>query len=125
MPADKDEEVFEVVDKENKVIGQELRGNCHKKGICHRAVYCLVFNQEGQLLLQQRAKRLNFHRTRDVCIGHRKLCAHSNAFPLKLCWISQGMVGFRTHPCRKRIGPGEWDLSIAEHLQPGESYAKV
>ena len=32
-------------------------------------------------------------------------------------------------PCnmqhRKRIGPLQWDLSVAEHLQPGESYRGV
>lgn len=27
--------------------------------------------------------------------------------------------------CRKKIGPGQWDLSVAEHLQPGESYKEV
>jgi hypothetical protein len=28
-------------------------------------------------------------------------------------------------PCRKKIGPLQWDLSVAEHLQPGEDYRKV
>lgn len=27
--------------------------------------------------------------------------------------------------CRKKIGPLQWDLSVAEHLQPGESYKEV
>ena len=27
--------------------------------------------------------------------------------------------------CRKKIGPLQWDLSVAEHLQPGESYREV
>ena len=27
--------------------------------------------------------------------------------------------------CRKKIGPLQWDLSVAEHLQPGESYNEV
>ena len=27
--------------------------------------------------------------------------------------------------CRKKIGPLQWDLSMAEHLQPGESYEQV
>ena len=57
MPADKDEEIFEVVDDDNHVLGREQRGICHKRGLCHRAVYCLVFNQRGQLLLQQRASK--------------------------------------------------------------------
>ena len=27
--------------------------------------------------------------------------------------------------CSKQIGPGQWDLSLAEHLAPGESYRQV
>ena len=57
MPADTDDEVFEVVDNQNKVIGRQLRGLCHSQGLCHRAVYCLVFNSKGELLLQQRSIR--------------------------------------------------------------------
>jgi len=57
MPADKHEEVFEIVDSRNKVIGTEVRGVCHKEGLCHRAVYCFVFNTSGQVLLQQRSER--------------------------------------------------------------------
>ena len=28
-------------------------------------------------------------------------------------------------PSRKKIGPGQWDVSIAEHLAPGETYPQV
>jgi hypothetical protein len=27
--------------------------------------------------------------------------------------------------CRKDIGPLQWDLSVAEHLKPGEAYVEV
>lgn len=55
MPADKDDEVFEVVDANNVVIGTQLRGVVHKTGLLHRAVYCFVFNEQNQLLIQQRS----------------------------------------------------------------------
>ncbi len=55
MPADKEDEVFEVVDANNNVIGTERRGVVHKTGLLHRAVYCFVFNDAGQLLIQQRS----------------------------------------------------------------------
>ncbi len=55
MPADKDDEVFEVVDANNVVIGTQLRGVVHKTGLLHRAVYCFVFNEPNQLLIQQRS----------------------------------------------------------------------
>ena len=76
---DKDDEVFELVNEQDEVIGQEYRGIVHRKGLLHRAVYCWVFNPEGDVLIQRRS-------------------------PLK------------------KIGANQWDLSVAEHLQPGEDY---
>ncbi len=55
--ADKDEELFDIVDEENNVVGQERRNVVHAQGIKHRAVYCFVFNSQGQLLLQQRSAK--------------------------------------------------------------------
>lgn len=77
--ADPANELFDVVDENNVVIGQETRGNCHREGIPHRAVYAFLFNDRGQLLIQKRA-------------------------------------------AEKKVGPNQWDLTVAEHLQPGESY---
>jgi isopentenyl-diphosphate delta-isomerase type 1 len=73
------DEVFELVDDDDEVIGKEFRGVVHCKGLLHRAVYCWVFNTAGELLIQQRS-------------------------------------------FQKSIGPGKWDLSVAEHVQPGENY---
>ena len=82
LVADNDQELFELVNERDEVIGTELRSVCHSKGLLHRAVYCWVFNGAGRLLLQRRSPA-------------------------------------------KKIGPGQWDLSVAEHLQPGESYLQV
>eukprot|EP00890_Picochlorum_soloecismus_P005656 jgi/Picsp_1/6091/NSC_03445-R1_nudix hydrolase len=79
---EKEDEIFEIVNEENTVVGQEYRGIVHRKGLLHRAVYCWVFNTEGLVLLQKRS-------------------------PLK------------------NIGPSQWDLSLAEHLQPGESFREA
>ena len=76
---DKEDEVFELVDQQDNVIGREYRGVVHKSGLLHRAVYAWVFNPAGELLIQRRN-------------------------PLK------------------KIGANQWDLSVAEHLQPGETY---
>lgn len=76
---DKEDEVFELVDENDQVIGKEHRGIVHRQGYLHRAVYAWVFNPAGELLIQRRS-------------------------PLK------------------KIGANQWDLSVAEHLQPGENY---
>jgi len=77
-----EDEIFDIVNEKNEVIGQEYRGIVHRTGLLHRAVYCWVFNSAGDLLLQKRS-------------------------PLK------------------KIGPSQWDLSLAEHLQPGESFEEA
>ncbi|KAI8849438.1 NUDIX hydrolase domain-like protein [Chytridium lagenaria] len=49
-----------VVDKDDNAIGVESKKNCHlmeniDKGLLHRAFSVFLFNDEGKLLLQQRA----------------------------------------------------------------------
>ena len=36
-----------------------------------------------------------------------------------------GLLRHEVWHCRKKVGPLQWDLSVAEHLQPGESYDEV
>lgn len=46
-----------LVDKKDKVIGFETKEKCHQgKGILHRAFSVYIFNDKGQLLIQQRSK---------------------------------------------------------------------
>jgi isopentenyl-diphosphate delta-isomerase type 1 len=51
----KTEEMFDVVDEHDQVIGQRTRREVHKLGLRHRAVHVLVFNSHGQLFLQKRS----------------------------------------------------------------------
>jgi isopentenyl-diphosphate delta-isomerase type 1 len=52
---DDSSELFDVVDSEDRVIGQSTRGEVHAKGLLHRSVHILVFNSRGELFLQKRA----------------------------------------------------------------------
>ena len=52
---DDSSEVFDVVDFENRVIGQATRGEVHAKGLLHRSVHIWVFNSQKDLYLQKRA----------------------------------------------------------------------
>jgi isopentenyl-diphosphate Delta-isomerase len=49
------EEIFDVVDEHDQVIGQRPRSEVHRTGLRHRAVHVLVFNQAGQIFLQKRS----------------------------------------------------------------------
>jgi len=49
------EEIFDVVDERDEVIGQAPRSEVHRRGLKHRAVHVLVFNARGELFLQKRS----------------------------------------------------------------------
>jgi isopentenyldiphosphate isomerase len=49
------EEIFDVVDADDRVIGRRARGEVHRLGLMHRAVHVLVFNSRGEVFLQKRS----------------------------------------------------------------------
>jgi isopentenyl-diphosphate Delta-isomerase len=50
-----DDEIFDVVNERDEVIGRERRGEVHRLGLMHRAVHVLVSNSRGQIFLQKRS----------------------------------------------------------------------
>jgi len=54
-PLNPDDEVYDVVDNNDRVIGQATRKEIHEKNLIHRSVHTFVFNPEGNLFLQKRA----------------------------------------------------------------------
>ncbi|MCP5516388.1 MAG: NUDIX domain-containing protein [Verrucomicrobiales bacterium] len=49
------DEIFEIVNERDEVIGQAPRREVHRRGLRHRAVHVLVFNRAGELFLQKRS----------------------------------------------------------------------
>jgi isopentenyl-diphosphate delta-isomerase type 1 len=49
------EEILEIVDHEDRVIGTERRGVIHARGLMHRSAQVLLFNSNGELFLQKRS----------------------------------------------------------------------
>ena len=50
------DEIFEIVDGENNVIGTAPRSQCHgNPDLCHRTAHVIVLNQNGNILLQKRS----------------------------------------------------------------------
>lgn len=51
-----EDEIFDIVDTEDRVIGQAFRSQCHgNPGLVHRVAHVLVFNRRQQILLQKRS----------------------------------------------------------------------
>ena len=55
--AQKSDEIFDVVNDHDEVIGRETRGKVHRLGLKHRAVHVLVYNRRGELFLQKRSMK--------------------------------------------------------------------
>jgi len=49
------EEIFDVVNERDEVVGRQTRREVHRLGLMHRAVHVLVFNSQGQVFLQKRS----------------------------------------------------------------------
>lgn len=70
-PADDPNEVFDVVDDHDHVIGQARRGKVHRDpALMHRSVQVLVFDHADRLLLQRRSQ------AKDLFPGY--LCASAS-----------------------------------------------
>lgn len=57
MPKDDKNELFVVVDREDNILGYRSRYDCHHDNkLIHRAIGIVIFNSEGELLLQKRSR---------------------------------------------------------------------
>ncbi len=48
------EEMFDVVNEEDEVIGREPRSKVHQEGLLHRGVHVWLFAPDGKVLIQRR-----------------------------------------------------------------------
>jgi isopentenyl-diphosphate delta-isomerase type 1 len=49
------DEIFDVVDESDRVIGRALRAEVHARKLRHRAVHIFLFNERGELFVQKRS----------------------------------------------------------------------
>jgi isopentenyl-diphosphate delta-isomerase type 1 len=61
MTTDNQQELFDVVNANDEVIGRATRGEVHRRGLMHRAIHLFVFNSDGQLYLQKRSQTKDKH----------------------------------------------------------------
>lgn len=57
------DEIFDVVDENDRVIGQATRAEVHRKKLFHRAVHIIVSDDRGNVVLQKRSL------AKDTCPG--------------------------------------------------------
>ncbi|MEM7291941.1 MAG: NUDIX domain-containing protein [Pseudomonadota bacterium] len=49
------QELLDIVDESDRVIGVDTRHTIHARGLLHRATHILVFNSAGELFIQKRS----------------------------------------------------------------------
>jgi len=55
LKAQRDDEIFDVVNDRDEVVGQATRREVHARKLPHRAVHALVFGRDGRVFLQKRS----------------------------------------------------------------------
>ena len=72
MQGQNPDELFDVVDEEDRVIGVKPRREVHRLGLRHRAIHVLIFNRHGELFLQKRSMLKDAHPglLSTSCAGH-------------------------------------------------------
>jgi isopentenyl-diphosphate delta-isomerase type 1 len=70
--AQRADELFDVVDEHDRVIGQACRADVHARKLWHRAIHVLVFDRTGRVFLQRRSleKDIAPGRWDSSCSGH-------------------------------------------------------
>jgi isopentenyl-diphosphate Delta-isomerase len=59
--ADTDQEILEVVDADDRVVGHAARSEIHRRGLLHRAVHVFVFDSQGNIYVQRRSASKDRH----------------------------------------------------------------
>jgi len=70
--AQRPDEIFDIVDENDKVIGNAFRHEVHARKLWHRAVHVMVVGKEGKIFLQKRSLRKDTAPGRwdSACSGH-------------------------------------------------------
>jgi isopentenyldiphosphate isomerase len=102
------EELFDVVNDRDEIVGCRPRREVHRLGLKHRAVHVLIFNARGALFLQKRSMRkdcfpgvwdssasghLDLGESYDACavrevreeLGYALPCAPTRLFKIEAC----------------------------------------
>jgi isopentenyl-diphosphate delta-isomerase type 1 len=51
------EDIFDIVNERDEVVGHAPRSEVHARGLLHRAIHVFVFNSRGEVFLQKRSMK--------------------------------------------------------------------
>ena len=125
-------ELFDIVDKQDRVIGQATRQHAHHDpSFIHRAVGVLIFNTKKQLLMQKRSK------TKDTFPGYWVFSVGGHVHSgdtydntVKREMAEELGTSFPITPFKKFIEPSDgetefWSMYVGVHNGPFPNFNKT
>lgn len=109
-------ELFDIIDENDQVIGQETRTVVHQRGLWHRGVHILLFTSESKLLVQQRSRTKSQSPLTFDCSVSEHVQAGENYHNAALRGLKEelGLEGIKLQPIIKfkmNYGPNDNEIS--------------
>jgi isopentenyldiphosphate isomerase len=110
------DELFDIVDEQDRVISQEMRATVHKHGLWHRGVHILLFTGDGKLLVQQRSRTRSHAPSALDCSVSEHVKAGENYYAAAIRGLEEemGLAEVILHPIvkfRMNYGPNDNEIS--------------
>ena len=110
------DEIFDIVDDNDNVIGQAARSDVHQSGLQHRGVHLLLFDREGRLLIQKRsADRSQYASMWDCSVSEHVKAGESYQEAVHRGLLEElGLTGIECQPLvhfRMLYGPNDNEIS--------------
>jgi isopentenyl-diphosphate delta-isomerase type 1 len=128
------DEIFDVVNDRDEVIGQATRCEVHERGLKHRAAHVLLFNPKGELFVQKRSDTKDTFPGRydssasghlDTCETYDACAARELHEELGIRVLRQELVRlFKINACQETGWEFVWVYTLrgdyAPHVNPSE-----
>lgn len=110
------DELFDLIDETDQVIGREMRSVVHQRGLWHRGVHVLLFTQDDKLLVQQRSGTKSQSPLTFDCSVSEHVQAGENYYEAALRGLSEelDLEGIELQPLVKfkmNYGPNDNEIS--------------
>ena len=111
------DELLDVVNDNDEVIGQAMRSVVHQKGLQHRGVHVFLFNEQSEMLIQKRgADRANSPSLLDCSVSeHVKAGESYLEAAMRGLKEEMGVEGIEVQPLGKiqmEYGPNDNEISV-------------
>jgi len=111
------DELFDVINENDQITGQEMRSVVHQLGLWHRGAHVLLFTQDDKLLVQQRSKNKSQSPLLFDCSVSEHVTAGEDYYDAAIRGLSEemGVSDIEIKPLTKfkmNYGPNDNEISV-------------